>query len=565
MRYHRLIIIVSILVGVILATVVWLKFFGFQYNAMDSAIFVNTIENFIDGRGFYSSIQGGRYFADHLSPIIMLPAILYYIWQSPLTLLFFQVLMSILPVWPLYLIARRKLSDQNVLLVVLAYFFNPLVWNLAIFEFELLPLAIFGLLYVYYFYLQKRWWPFLACLVLSVLVREDVALWFIGFGFWSLWSDRRSGERPSRYSWVSLVAGVVYFFVAVLIIRSIGGGYKFTEYYNLVGIWSWSQLELIIGLLLPFAFLPLLRPRTLLPVGLIYLQFAAMGGLGSIVVKTHYSSLFVPTLFFALIEALHSLESPLGSASKYLSEVYRPIVIVAIIYSFVFLGPVSHLAELGCSATEKSAINYLLEQVPPGASVASSYDFLTPLASRSQIYSLNYVFLGTRQLSREPYNAPDVDYVLWNSEDMLTYQLQYERHQFYGSAYLAGTTRIEDYLNKFDLIFQVDNFYLFRNKHISGDLPEYSPPLGYAVRSITPPSFGFSQVSFYNASAQLIGNSASLLSLRPEAINYQVPELADRIKFQPVTVTGSIILNNIGSTINDIRTLPIGAATEIIF
>ena len=566
MRYSKVIIVAgSILVGAALSAIAWLKLSNFQYNAMDSAIFVNVLENFLAGRGFFSSTQGGSYFADHFSPIILLPAAWYYLWRSPIGLLVFQVLMAILPVWPLYLIARKKLSDKNALLVVFAYLFNPLVWNLAIFEFELLPIAIFFLLMVYYFHLQKRWWPFLICLVLAMLVREDVALWLVGFGVWSWWRDRQDGQRLSRYSLTSFLAGVTYFLAAILAIRLIGGGYKFTEYYSLQNIWSWSQLELVVGLLLPLAFLPLLRPRALLPTALIYLQFLCLGGLGAIVVKTHYSSLFIPTLFFAFIESLRALESPRGAIQKFFANFYQPIVIVTIVYSFIVLGPVRYLGELERSAPERTAMSYLLEQVPTTASVAASYDFLTPLAARPQVYSLNYVFLGTKQFSRERYNAHEVDYVLWNSDDLLTYQLQYKQHQFYEGAYSSGALRIEDYLSKFDLVFQVDNFYLFRNKKIVAELPEYLSPAGYRVRSFAPLARGESLVSFYDTEGRPLGSASRPMNLQLGVSNYQVPVMTTKIKIQPVTVAGFITLNGVGSSVNIIRATKAGEAAEISF
>jgi hypothetical protein len=67
----------------------------------------------------------------------------------------------------------------------------------------------------------------------------------------------------------------------------------------------------------------------------------------------------------------------------------------------------------------------LLRQVPPTASVISTFEFLAPLANRRNLYSLHHVYMGHYTLSNLPYPTPvHLDYIFMNTNDRLTFSMQ---------------------------------------------------------------------------------------------------------------------------------------------
>ena len=111
---------------VIMIVLVLVKYFNFNYNAIDLAIFNNVLFNSVKGNLFFSSIQNNLYFADHFAPILFLIMPDYWIFKSPVLLLTLQTLMIGLAAWPLYLIARDKLKFNWAILV--AGLFLPLLF-----------------------------------------------------------------------------------------------------------------------------------------------------------------------------------------------------------------------------------------------------------------------------------------------------------------------------------------------------------------------------------------------------------------------------------------------------
>src|SRR3989338_8718516 len=179
---------IKILTGAILLYILSFSFFSiwkysnFLYNGMDLAIINQVFYNSINGNFFASSIHPPSYLADHLNPIIFLLLPIYYLFSSPKTLLILQALTLGLSAWPVFLIGKKVIDKNWGLLFALAWLLNPIVQNINSFEFHFLPLAVFFILWVTYFYLQEKYWPYLAFLILALLVREDVAVVTVMFG-----------------------------------------------------------------------------------------------------------------------------------------------------------------------------------------------------------------------------------------------------------------------------------------------------------------------------------------------------------------------------------------------
>ena len=469
---------------------VW-RYNNFSYNAMDLAILNQVFYNSAHGDLFASSIHPPTYLADHLelAGLILLPV--YALFQHPITLLLLQTLALGLSAWPVYRLSSNALNQRWGLLLGLAWLWNPFVQNINLFEFHLLAFAIFPLLWACVFYQQKKFWPFIAWSTLSLLVREDVALVVMMFGLIAL-IERRS----LRWRFIPFLLGVGYFLVALQIINHIAdfGRYKFFVYYSWLG-GSWLEIaknslrqpwlvlrhlltfgnfEFLLGLLLPFVFLPLAAPGYLLLGLLIFIQFAlgSFGGSGGLLVL-HYSALFLPGLVMATVAALKIITTAPAKTSRAVALIRQEpnllllIFITGVLYTSLALGPLpgaaATLARDGIRWPATDAQAELIKKIPPDASVAASYAGLTALSSRPNLASFNYLFLGKQQFLSRDYQLPaGTEYLLIDYQDFITYQLQYGSSNFYRDTYQQALGRWPILLDGFGLIEIRDTLALYQ-------------------------------------------------------------------------------------------------------
>lgn len=497
------------LYATVLSLICVFKYSLFQYNLIDLAIFNQVFFNSSQGSFFALSIHPPTYLGDHLNPVIFILLGPYYLLNlffsglnQPLALLIMQSFWLALGAWPVFLIAKNvflanpefkeKLKTILPLGFALAYLFNPLVQNINLYEFHLLPLAVPLLLFAFYFYQKRKFWPFLIFIVLSLLVREDVSLVIFMFGVLAFLDRKRIGAAYKKWVVWPMVLSIAYFLTAMQIVSHFNTleNYKYTVYYSWImesGFLSFIKhfvsvfnIEMFLGFLLPFAFLPLLKPKYLLlalPI-LAQILLGAPGGSGFIL-KTHYSTLFVPALIIASIYGLYEL---LANPQKFtkgknifsmlLNSIIKEkailviILITAIFYSCLTLGPGLGSAKtiLNRQAFEQQsrAANYLLEQIPPGSGVGSSYSLLSPLSSRPQLTSLHYVFMGKQEFGFYDFKLPpETQYLLIDLNDFVEYYLQMHDSARYREYYKAGDNNMREALKNFGLKEVVGNLALF--------------------------------------------------------------------------------------------------------
>lgn len=86
------------------------------------------------------------------------------------------------------------------------------------------------------------------------------------------------------------------------------------------------------------------------------------------------------------------------------------------------------------------------------ASVLAGYSTLVENAERPQVYAGHYAFLGKRQFSEKAYPLPNnLDRVVLDAQDFVTYQLQYSDSDTRATAYATGAERFHKLLTEHDL------------------------------------------------------------------------------------------------------------------
>ncbi|MFA5022285.1 MAG: DUF2079 domain-containing protein [Patescibacteria group bacterium] len=457
------------------------KYYNFGYNALDLAIINQVFYNTSLGNFFASSIHPLTYLGDHFSPIIFLLLPFYFLVQQPTTLLILQTIILTSCVWPIYLIAKSTLNKNWAVFFALAWLINPFVQNINLFEFSFLPIAIFLLLFTFYFYQTKNFIWFILFGFLSLLVREDVALVIFMFGLVALL------EKKGIKWWLTCLMGSSLYFILALKITALFAPdqhYKFLIYYSWLGqtpllilkniilkpylplahLFMIGNWEMVLGLLLPFIFLPLIAPFYLLLAAIIFGQmaFGASGG-GQLILQTHYVSLFLPPVFIAAVYSIKKIYTTKTEDQKFilLIKKYQPLafllLITALIYSFFTLGPIlgvtKYFYQNGFFSQKSLTKQKLISEIPAQAAVAAGYDFLTPLSSRNNLYSFNYVFLGKQQFLSKDYSLPiNTQFLIFDYQDLISYQLQYGQSDFYQKQYEQGLKNWSKNLAGFGLI-----------------------------------------------------------------------------------------------------------------
>ncbi|MFA5358582.1 MAG: DUF2079 domain-containing protein [Patescibacteria group bacterium] len=482
LQKHRQILWFTIFLYIIIFSFFCLyKYYHFGYNSLDLAILNQVFFNTAHGDFFASSINYPSYLGDHFKPIILLLLPVYFVWQSPQILLIIQTFFLALAAWPLYLIGKKLFTNPLYYLILPTLFLlNSTVASTNLFEFHLLPIAYFTLFFSFYFYLEKKFWPFFIFACLSMMIREDVSLFIFCFGFFILYENIKTKEKRHWYWFVvPIILSVLYFLVSLKIISyfNTAGGYKFITYYSWLGnsfteiiknffshplvvvkhLFLKQNIEMVLGLLVPFAFfVPLASPRYLILTVLTFGQFALsnLGG-GGITVQTHYATLLNIPLFLAVGSSLKRInENQIWQKRFY---IITGILFLATLYSMLLLGPkiVSQNSPKNIE-TKKEFITKACSQVSfsQNATIVASYEILPIFSSRSNLYPLSYVFLGKKQFSTEKYLPPqNIDFLLADMAETITYQFQFGDKKYYQSDYYRGAKNLRDFINEHKLSY----------------------------------------------------------------------------------------------------------------
>ena len=470
---------IALAAAVLALACIW-KYGIFAYSGIDLAYFNQVFWNTVHGRPFVQSIHPHLSLGDHAELAILLLAPLYALVPDPRTLLVLQAVALTLPAYAVWRIAAKRLAvaEHGRLKVLVlapfmlaaAYLLNPLVHNIALFEFHVLPFALVPLFMAMLAYEDGRKGRFLAWAGLALLVREDVAMVVAVIGLLA-WMER----KPLWWRIVPAALGAGWFLAAMRLIAhfSPDGDYKYRIYYAWLGdtpgamlagaftdpsrilshVTTLANLEMLIGFLMPLVFLPLLRPRRLvLAIGpLLQIVLGAPGG-GELVLDTHYATLFIPALMLATIDGLGAFPALLKRKMKFVStdgtrRLAFGLLLLCAGYGAATIGPLPSVAARmltdGNARERAAAAKDIVRRIPADEGVAAGYSLLPALSSRERLTSLHYVFLGVTQFAGSPYEPPDdIRYVAVDADDLLTYRTQFMRTAWAAPHVAGGNERL---------------------------------------------------------------------------------------------------------------------------
>ena len=214
--------------GGIIAVTTCMRYLTFSSPNFDFGLFVNMFHNMTEtGLPIISSERDVllSHFAVHLSPIYYLLLPFYAVFPSPLTLQIGQAVILAGGIIPAVLLARHfKLSERTQIVVALIYALYPATAMGCFYDFHencfLLPL----LLWMFYFFEREKYLPMYIFAFLTLMVKEDAAVYVIFFALYLMLSRKKYAHG------VILAAGAALYFAGALIFLEETAAY-WAEYY----------------------------------------------------------------------------------------------------------------------------------------------------------------------------------------------------------------------------------------------------------------------------------------------------------------------------------------------
>ena len=460
------VLVAAALFWVICVSLVLQRYYSFYptYVSFDQGIFNQVFWNSLQGHWFESSLsstessqvmQGGlpdvayRRLGQHFTPALLLWLPLYALLPSPAGLSVLQVTLVTLAGFVLYALARHYHPPQLSTWITLSFYAAIAVISPTVANFHdicQIPLFVFGLLLAY----EKRIWPAVWLLALLTLaVREDSGVVLFGIGFYWLASRRQVGLGLGlcglSLAYMLLLTNLVMPLFSSdisqrFMIEQFGQFVESPEASTLQVLWGILSnpirlvrelltpfdptLRYLLGQWLPLAFVAMISPSAWLlagfPVLKVLLQQEVVTSLS---LHLRYAMTLVPGLFYGAILwwtahpalfqrrrfrrfwggciALSLLLTVSANPNRALS-----FVIPDSVRPWVYVSPARQ-------AEHSRAVQRLLAQIPPQASVTATDHIVAHLSSRREV--LRFPMLRLRddagQTLRVDYAIADLWYL----------------------------------------------------------------------------------------------------------------------------------------------------------
>jgi len=373
--------------------------FGFDLGIYDQGVWLASRL-----RDPFITVRGLELFGHHMNPILLLLVPGYWLGGGPHFLLVVQVIAQASGALAVFLLARDRLGDRWLaLLVALTLLLHPayqfFVWEF----FHPDALAVAPLLFAYWAARQKRWAWFAVAAVLAIACKEDVALALVMVGIVVI----------ARRDWMIGLAicafSIAWFGIATRwLIPAFNGIGPF--YDSFFGEFGRTPGEVVKNalihptktmrvatrpdrityyrmMLLPSAFLPLAGWSGLL-VGVPMLAINALSSFPyQREIRYHYAALVLAGIVLGTVEAI-ALLGRTPSLRRFLVG----LVVVTSVATTVAMGP----SPIGTKFRQgywpfgvdarRATKQRALRVVPAGESVSAIYDFVPHLTHREKVY-----------------------------------------------------------------------------------------------------------------------------------------------------------------------------------
>ena len=347
----------------------------------------------------FVTLMGRNLFGDHTSFILLFLVPFYWVVGSSSFLFVTQAVAIAAGAIPIFLYARKRLaSEVYATIFAVVYLLHPATIWIGLENFH--PDAFLGLFVALALYaaMESRWRLFTIAAILSLSVKEDVALVIVPLGLWIAW------RRNLKIGLVTSAAALWYMLLAIFGIQQGINGVGFRNSWRIpFGGFGGLVKTIFSDPMQVLAHLgsesrPYYLLQMALPVGFIFLAAPEVAAIALFVVASnlistfyyqfhieyHYSFVIVPILVFGTIHAVGRL------AEKFRVWLVA-VCIVTSIFSAFFWAPLPGARtsiEYNGSKTEFVVAAFeALDKVPDSAVVSAFHPLTAQIARRERIYA----------------------------------------------------------------------------------------------------------------------------------------------------------------------------------
>lgn len=340
---------------------------------------------------------------------------------------------------PLWLLARRvnHLRVSAATALIMAYALHPATHRLGTEDFHPESLAVPALVGMAYFGTSKKWVPYWLCVAFALLTRADLGLVV------ALWGLVVLGSRSRNNGLWTLAVGLFWSLGLLLVVQPIVGqgalfgngagtgmgfgGVVFSALRTPGELFAQENMTLIVSLLAPVIFLPLLSLRHFAPALPLAGLYLIAGGDGAVAFAERAAML----LAFVMIAAAFALNR-LGSRgvdTVFLDRRILTTLVAASVLVYVSTSPIS-LYERPWQGTRldatDEAIQEAVAQLPPDVTVRASPSALVHLAERNWLFAVE----PDRELLAAQAGFPEFTWAVLVVERELPERSATEREEF---------------------------------------------------------------------------------------------------------------------------------------
>lgn len=416
----------------------FLKYQHFGYKDFDLAVHSQVLWNITGGGSIESSILGLPFLGNHSHFILFFVAIIYSVFKHPLTLLFLQTIFLAVTAYPIYLLSRKYLSQGISFVIAVIYLFYPGLGYSNLFEFHPTAFAVLFLTLMLYFFEENNFLKFTIFMGLSLLCQENISLVILPIGFYAMFL-----KRSIKWILTPIVVSIIWFLTMVLFVIPFfnNNTIQFFSIYQHLGstpfeivkfmfsnpvkvisfMFTPQNFMYVVQLFLPVVFIPFFDASIfmILPV---FFQHLLSARPAEHTIYFHYTLEMIPLIFFSTILATKRIIGVFkikSDATKFVAIIFG-ISFFTGVYFFPLTNGINSKNNFRENVFEREK-KYLVDKIPFGASVVSTFEFLPRLSNRKGLYSFHHVVSGFYTLSNKPYKLPDdTEFVLVDFDDFLT-------------------------------------------------------------------------------------------------------------------------------------------------
>ena len=449
-----------------------LRYITFHTTINDLGVYDNKVwriaEELPSVRGIIISLTG------HFQPILIVHAILYKIYASPLILLILQVITLASGVIPLYLLAKNFLKESiGALIIILLYLLYPAIEFNSIVDFHPDHFYIPMVLWAFYFAHKRKYITSIIMIGIGGFAKEPLLLGASFFGIYLTINHKRFFTGLISALFFLLLFVVIFFYIQpalnylpgeekVPLLEDASYSYIFNFFNSsrlfFEGLFKgvMRKLLFIYFLLFPFLFLPFFRWKELMPaIPPITIQLLSTTAL-HYSPESQYTAGIISPIIFAFLAFVNKIQKNFGE--RYVNAMLIMVLIMMLTANIV-RSP-SPLSINFWSSKWSEIWNYT--NYTDGKHEEMLREVLHIIPADKKIVVMSQNNLNHRRLAHRydffafPYHWERVDYILLDSTRPLMVGDKIDREK-----YMEDLQKIKD-SRVFQQIFDKDGIMLFK-------------------------------------------------------------------------------------------------------